>query len=70
MGKISESVYQTAFQTGFVEWQNSIERAISNVNPKFSSTKLESFEGYFFGNNYELMGKVRFQKSLGHSYLY
>ena len=59
MGKISESVYPTGFQIDFVQWRNSLQK-ISSVNPKFSSTKLQSFERYFFGNNYELMGKVRF----------
>ena len=62
MGKISEFVYPTDFQIGYVEWRNSFEQAISSVNPKFISSKLQSFEGYFFGKNYELMGKVRLKK--------
>ena len=62
VGKISEFVYPTGFQIGYVEWQNSFERAFSSVNPKIFSTKLQSFEGYFFGKNYELMGKVRLKK--------
>ena len=62
VGKISEFVYPTDFQIGYVEWKNSFERAFSSVNPKFISPKLQSFEGYFSGKNYELMGKVRLKK--------